>query len=276
MTSDNTLINDHGEKSTVLACQTVPNSDCLVELSDPKDILVVKPQIVRAQVASIEKLADRVLEITLRTKKPLRFAAGQHFELSLSTNFVRMYSAASLPSDLELKFQVQLHPGGRASKYFIETLKIGETVRLRGPMGTAYLREHCTAPTLFVSSGTGLGAMLALLRSFAKAGKSNAVHAYAGFTMSEDAYGADALDKAIADIMSARNYQRVIGGGPMARRDRRGLLTEALAANLGDLRMWRAYVFGSPHATEATARLLRQKGITPERLHVESFQFAAI
>ncbi len=276
MTSDNTLINDHRQKTSVLACQTVPSSDCLVELPDPKDVLVVQPQVARGQIASLEKLADRVLQITLRTKKALRFAPGQHFELSLLSNLARMYSAASLPDDLDLKFQIQMHMGGRASRHLSERLKIGDTLRFRGPLGTAYLRKQCAAPTLFVSSGTGLGAMLAMLRAFANAGMSNPVQVYAGFTMAEDAYGAEALDEAIANIKSLRRCQRVIGGGLMARRDRRGLLTDALATDLGDLRQWRAYVFGSPHAVDATARLLQQKGLAPERLHVEPFQFSGI
>lgn len=87
-----------------------------------------------------------------------------------------MYSAANLPSDPELTFHIQIHREGRAPQHFTNILKFGDMVRLRGPLGAAYLRQPYSAPTPFASSGTSLGPMLAQLRAFANAGNKNSVH----------------------------------------------------------------------------------------------------
>lgn len=264
------------DKSTVLACQAVPNANCLVELPDRDNVLVLPPQLARAQVLAVDSLAERVKQLRLRATKSLRFEAGQHFELGWSSNLIRIYSAASLQTDAELRFHVQLHRYGRASRHLAEVLKTGDSVRVRGPLGTAYLRRNCSAPILCISSNTGLGPMLALLRTIAEARMSNPVHIYAGFAMSEDEYGGAELERAAKDLPSLRRCQTVISGGTLRRGHRRGLLTDAVAADRASLRNCRAYLFGSPHAVEATSRLLRRNGIAPERLHAEPFHYSGL
>lgn len=275
ISSANPLGHDAGGQSTVLACQTAPNSDCLIELPDRNEVLVLPSQMVRAQVVAIEPMADNVQRLRVRPHKALDFVPGQYFELGLSSNLARMYSAASLPNDLELSFHIQLHRDGQASHHLAHVLKKGDTIRLRGPYGTAYLRERHSTPTLFVSSGTGLGAMLAQLRSLAAEGASHPVHVYAGFAMSEDSYGHEELERAAKNLKSIRRCERAIGGGTLRRGDRHGLLTDILAADLPDLDSWRAYVFGSPHAVDSTARLLLRKGLAPTRLHAEPFHYSS-
>ncbi|MGQ0696900.1 MAG: 2Fe-2S iron-sulfur cluster-binding protein [Panacagrimonas sp.] len=267
---------DRADKSTVLACQAVPNANCLVELPDRNDVLVLPPQIARAQVVAVDSLADRVRQLRLRPGKALRFEAGQHFELGWSSNLIRMYSAASLATDAELNFHVQLHRYGRASRHLADVLKTGDSVRLRGPLGTTYLRRSCSAPILCISSNTGLGPMLALIRAIGEARMTNPVHIYAGFAMSEDEYGRAELERAAKYLPSLRRCQTVIGGGTLRRGDRRGLLTDVIAADLANLRSSRAYLFGSPHAVEATSRLLGRNGIAPERLHAEPFHYSGL
>lgn len=276
ITSENSLGYEPTEKSSVLACQTVPNSDCLVNLPHRSEVLVVPPQILRAQVVAIEPLVGSVCQLRLRPNKPPHFAPGQHFEVGLSPNLARMYSAASMPGNSELVFHIQIHREGRASEYLTNILKIGDMVRLRGPYGTAYLRQHHSAPTLFVSSATGLGPMLVQLRALAEAGTSHPVHVYAGFVMSEDAYGHDELEQVTKNLKSLRRCERVIGGGALRRSDQHGLLTDILAADLSNIHSWRAYVFGSPHAVDSITRLLRRKGMSTERLHAEPFHYSSI
>lgn len=275
ISSENSLGHEPADTSTVLACQTVPNSDCLIELPDSSEVLVLPPQFLRADVSAIEPLADRVLRLRLRPHKPLRFVPGQHFEVALSSNIARMYSAASLPEDSELMFHIQIHSYGRASEHLTRSLKPGDLVRLRGPYGTAYLRPNHSAPTLFVSSATGLGPMLVQLRALADAGTSHPVYVYAGFAMSEDAYGQSELERVAHSLNALRRCERVIGGGARRRGDRHGLLTDILAADLRNIQSWRAYLFGSPHAVDSITRLLRRKGISPERLHAEPFHYSS-
>lgn len=45
---------------------------------------------------------------------------------------------------------------------------------------------------------------------------------------------------------------------------RTGLITDAIAADLADLRGWRAYLCGAPPMVEATSALIKQRGVASE------------
>ena len=47
---------------------------------------------------------------------------------------------AGVAGDATLEFHVRLLPGGRVSGYVARELKAGDTVRVSGPLGSAYLR----------------------------------------------------------------------------------------------------------------------------------------
>lgn len=263
------------DMSSVLACQTVPNADCLVEVPDPDDILTPPSQTAKGYVVAIDSPTNRVIRITIRTSKVLEFSAGQHFEVTWPPDIVRMYSAASHPSDQNLVFHVQIHHNGRASNYFKEVLTIGDTVKIRVPLGSTYLRRNCSAPILCISNNTGLGSLISILNDISNSQIKNPIFVYAGFSMPENVYGEDELKKCTRNIRNLRRCHIVVGGGARRRGVRRGLLTDVLAADFHGLREYRVYAFGSPHAIDVTSRLLRLKGVSRDRLHAEPFHYAA-
>lgn len=79
--------------------------------------------------------------------------------------------------------------------------------------------------------------------------------------MYEDAYGSEELERVAGSIKAQRRCERVIGGGVVQSRDRYGLFTDVIGADLDNLQNWRAYVFGSQYTEESTGRLLLRKGI---------------
>lgn len=266
---------DDGSARSVLACQTRPKTECLVELADSENTYVVPAQIATARVLSVRPLAARVTEIVLQPNKPLRFAAGQHFEFKFGTELIRHLSMASSPADPEVRVHVQHHPYGRLSEYVKNGLKVGDVAKLRGPLGTVYLRQRCGAPIVCISNNTGLGPMLALLGSIAQAAVPNRVFVYAGFTLVEDVYGLDELRELTSKIRGHVRTQVVTASGPVNRKEVRGLLTDALANGLSRIKGSRSYLFGSPHAVEAVARFLRREGFPAEQIHAEPFVYSS-
>lgn len=264
------------DMSYVLACQTTPNADCLVDIPDPDDILVLPPQIARGSIVEIDAPVERVRRLTLRVNKPLQFEAGQHFELTWRSGTARMYSAASLPTDANLTFDIQLHYHGVASSHVEQGLNIGDTVRIQGPLGATYLRRHCTAPILCISNNTGLGALIALLRTISESDMRNPVFVYAGFSVPEYVYGERELHRVTKTLRNLQRCQTVIGGGATRRGERLGLLTDILASDFRELSEYRVYAYGSPHAIDVTCRLLRLKGVAQDRLHAEPFHYAIL
>src|SRR3546814_18599569 len=68
----------------------------------------------------------------------------------------RAYSMASMPGEEVLEFHVRLIPGGRASQHIAETLKVGDSVQVEGPYGSAHLRPDDDSPLVLVAGGSGL------------------------------------------------------------------------------------------------------------------------
>jgi ferredoxin-NAD(P)+ reductase (naphthalene dioxygenase ferredoxin-specific) len=50
-----------------------------------------------------------------------------------------------------------------------------------------------------------------------------------------------------------------------------GLITEAIAQDIQGFHGWRAYVCGAPPMVEATATLLKQRGIDEQRVYADAF-----
>jgi ferredoxin-NAD(P)+ reductase (naphthalene dioxygenase ferredoxin-specific) len=177
---------------------------------------------------------------------------------------------AGLAGDGTLEFHVRVVPDGRVSGYVAHRLKEGDGVRVSGPLGTAYLRRKHAGPVLCVAGGTGLAPILSILRGAVAAGMANPVHLYVGARSPRDVYGLDwllELRERHADLRL--NVVVTSGGDP--REQRRGLVTDAIGADLASLEGWRAYLCGSPPMVEAATLLARRKGMSPEHIHADAF-----
>lgn len=255
----------------ILACQSSLLEDSTIEIPDIAEPVVHPGGRYRGRVLGVESLCDNVRLLRVGLDQPFRFSPGQCAEIELSRGLARLYSMAGLPDDDELRFHVRVHPHGRASNAIGEVLKPGDPLKVRGPYGTSYLRTHHSAPILCISAGTGLAPLLSVLRGIAAAQMMNPVYVYAGFMAREDAYELDALNALLQRIPSARARHILVAAGSMGRGLRRGLLTEAIDSDFGDLTGFRVHGFGSPFAIDAVVQLLRRKGVAEEHLYIDAF-----
>lgn len=254
----------------VLACQSAPAEASAVEVPDAGETVVHPGWRGRATVLGVEKLTHDVRLVRLSNEARLVFSPGQFIEVEFERRLSRVYSMSGLQTDDELQFHVRLHPSGRASQ-LIEALPVGATLRIRGPYGTAWLRQQHAQPILCVSAGTGIAPLVSVLRGIAQARLPNQVHVYAGFMSAEEVYGREWLATALKAVPNLRSSNLVVATGKQERGLRRGLLTEVLDQDLPHLGQWHAQVYGSPFAIEATVQLLRRKGIAEECLHADPF-----
>jgi ferredoxin-NAD(P)+ reductase (naphthalene dioxygenase ferredoxin-specific) len=149
-------------------------------------------------------------------------------------------------------------------------MKPGDAVRLSGPLGSAYLRLRHAGPMLCVAGGTGLAPILSIVRGAVAEGMRNAIHVYVGARAPREVYGIDELT-ALQRSHPALSLNVVVASGAEQRGQRRGLVTEAIARDLGNLDGWAAYLCGSPPMVEAAAVLARQKGIDATRIYTQAF-----
>lgn len=255
----------------VLACQCAPTEDSAIEVPDANEPVVHAPRRPRSQVLAIESLSHNIALLRLSNEDKMVFSPGQFAEIELGRGISRVYSMSGLPSDDELRFHVRLHPQGRASQFIGRGLKIGTSLKLRGPYGSSWLRQKHSDPILCVSAGTGLAPLLSILRGIAAADMTNPVHVYAGFMTREEVYGLDELAAALQRVPNLRASHVVVAAGKLERGLRRGLLTEVIETDLKRVASWQAHVFGSPFAVDATVQMLRRNGIVENRLHADPF-----
>jgi naphthalene 1,2-dioxygenase ferredoxin reductase component len=260
----------HGEGAHVLACQTFLTEPCTIEIPEPDEVVVHPARTVKATVLAIETLTHDIKRVVLKPAKPLDFSPGQYAQLQFTPEHVRPYSMAGVPGDATLDFHVRVVPGGRVSGYIANALKPGDTVRVSGPLGSAYLRLKHVDPVLCVAGGTGLAPVLSILRGAAARGMPNPVHLYFGVRSPRDVYGLEWLAE-IERTHPAFKLHVVVTSGGDPRKQRCGLVTEVIEQDLGNLDGWRAYLCGSPPMVEAATLLARRKGIAPARIHADAF-----
>ncbi len=254
----------------VLACRTYLTESCTIEILEPDEVVVHPARIVKATVTSIEDMTHDVKRLHLKPAKPLEFSPGQYVQLQFTPNHVRPYSMAGLCGDGQFEFHVRLVPDGRVTRYIDSELKLGDSVRVTGPLGSAYLRRRHEGPMLCVAGGTGLAPILSIVRGTISEGMCNPIHLYFGVRSPRDVYGLDWLAP-LQQAHPALKVHVVVSSGGNPASQRCGLVTEAIEQDLGDLSGWRAYLCGSPPMVESATLVARRKGVAPDHIHADAF-----
>jgi ferredoxin-NAD(P)+ reductase (naphthalene dioxygenase ferredoxin-specific) len=267
-------ITNPNEGRYVLACMSTLNESCVIEVPEPDEIVTHPARIVKAEVVAIEDATHDIKRIVMRCSKPLSFSPGQYAMLQFTPQHIRPYSMACLDTDGHLEFHVRLVPDGRVTGYIRDSLKVGDSVRVSGPMGTAYLRRKHEGPMLCIAGGTGLAPVLSILRGALAAGMQNEMHVYFGVRSPADIYCADQL-AAMAEQHPNLHVQTIVATGGRDGVHRRGLVTDAVAEDLPNLDGWRAYLCGAPPMVDAATLLLRRRGIQPEHVYADAFYASA-
>jgi ferredoxin-NAD(P)+ reductase (naphthalene dioxygenase ferredoxin-specific) len=255
----------------VLACQSTLTESCAIEIPEPDEVVVHPARILKATVTGIDVLTHDIRRLRLKPNKPLEFSPGQYAQLQFAPDLARPYSMAGLSHDAELEFHVRRVPGGRVTGHIFEQLRVGDSVRVSGPLGTAYLRTKHRGPMLCAAGGTGLAPILSIVRGAIAAGLTQAIHLYLGVRSGADVYGLQELRELQAQHPGLKVHVVVVTG-PSCDGQRVGLITDAIRADWpGSLDGWRAYLCGSPPMVEAVTQLVRGRGLAPEQTHADAF-----
>lgn len=256
---------------TVLACQTVLTDPCTVEIEEPDEVVVHPARTLKATVTAIDDLRHDVKALWLRPNKPLSYSPGQYAQLQFGPGLARPYSMAGLADDALLEFHVRVVPDGRATQHIAHQLQVGDTLRLSGPLGSAYLRQRHTGPMLCVAGGTGLAPVLSIVRGAIAAGLDNPIHLYVGARTPRDLYATERLQALAAQHPALRVQVVVTHPGEQRGPWRTGPVTRAVEDDFADLRGFQAYLCGSPPMVEAAAFLVKTLGLAPGQIHADAF-----
>src|SRR3954471_21415647 len=197
--------------------------------------------------------------------------AGQHVDVRLTSEdgyeAQRSYSIASAPEDDHLILTVERLEDGEVSPYLTETLRPGDDLELRGPIGGYFVwQASLGGPLLLVAGGSGVVPLRAMLRHHHATGSDVPVRLlYSARTRADLIYPAE-LDDDGAIITLTR--ERPQGWDGRTGRIDRELLA---AAGWPPARRPLVYLCGPTGFVEGIADALVALGHEPSRIRTERF-----
>ena len=258
----------------VLLCQARPLSDLRVEARLIANVEDVEIKTLPCRIAKMTRLAPDVMQVFLRLPavEPLRFKAGQYLDVLLDGGRRRSFSIASPPHDSDLlELHVRRVPGGGFTEALFETLHDGSLLRIEGPIGQFVYREQ-SAPALMIAGGTGFAPLKSMLRHALENGSSRAVWFYWGARQSIDVYE-EALMQEWGRKYPNLHFTAVLSEGGAAHH-RLGWVHEAVLADHPSLAAFDVYAAGPPAMVEAIRATFPARGVSEDRLHFDSFDYA--
>ncbi|WP_288829442.1 2Fe-2S iron-sulfur cluster-binding protein [uncultured Paraburkholderia sp.] len=260
---------------SVLACQTTVIENCAIEIPEPDEVVVHPARTIKGTVVGLEDLTHDIKRLRLALAKPLEFSPGQYATLQFTPQHIRPYSMACTQDAKEIEFHVRVVPDGRVTSYIAKDLKLGDQVRVNGPLGTAYLRRKYEGPVICIAGGTGLAPVLSVLRGKIASGMRNPVHLYFGVRSDNDVYGVGWLEE-IQEQYPNLHVHVVVATGTSQGKRRSGVVTQAVEQDWRSLNGWRAYLAGSPVMVDAATLLLMSKGIQQEHIYADAFYASGV
>ncbi len=270
--SEHALKPEEREKGVILACRTQVWDDTAIRRIDTEELVLHPSRVMRCRVVELEGLTHDIkgLRLTIEAGGPFKFSAGQYAQLEFGPGLSRHYSMASTPEALELVFHVRHMPGGRTSSHVAERLRVGDKVKVSGPLGVSYLRDQHQGPVLLVAGGSGLAPMLSILETRLARGGTARVALYFGVRSERDLYH-EARLKELAALHPNFRYHVVLSEQKGAKGRRYGLVHEAVAADWQEGEDLVAYLAGPPVMVEAASELLAARGLPARQIHADAF-----
>lgn len=213
-------VDDRGtaDKGTVLACQAkvIGNAEITFE-SVPE---VAKRSGV---VTGIAILASDIVEVIVTLSSPIAYRAGQYLGVKFSGFPARDLSPTvrhdGTAGPGELVFHIRRYPGGLVSTQVGSTIRPGHRVQVRGPFGSAYLRDG-DGPLVLIAGGTGWAPIWSVASAARREQRHRDLMVIAGSRDAEGLYMRRSLDWLIDDGVREIITTAEIGATDPVRRGR--------------------------------------------------------
>ncbi|WIM72939.1 ferredoxin reductase [Corynebacterium suedekumii] len=170
----------------------------------------------RGKIVSVERFPDDTIHLTIRPGwgVPVDFQAGQYIGIGLCVDgrFTwRSYSLTNAPDTSDGLFSITIRAveKGKLSNHLIGTAKPGINVRLAAPAGDFYLTDPLPEKILFVTAGSGVTPVIAMLRSLEEKRQSTDITVVHSVRNADDVIFGDVLADYDAHIQVTSEQGRV-------------------------------------------------------------------
>jgi benzoate/toluate 1,2-dioxygenase reductase subunit len=268
---EDALTQEEAAEGYILACQTRPRSDCVIEVPASSAACRTAGARHEGSLATVGKLSDSTLHFSIDLDDPakLAFLPGQYVNVEIpGTGLTRSYSFSSVPQAGQAGFVVRNVPDGRMSRYLSEVARPGERMAFSGPYGSFYLRE-AARPILFLAGGTGIAPFLSMLGALAGKAPADPVRLVYGVTRDVDLVALDQLEEATQKLPNF-SYRTCVADASSAHA-RKGYVTAHVDdewLNGGDVDV---YLCGPVPMVDAVRGWMTEKNLVPANFYHEKF-----
>ncbi len=262
-----------------LLCQAVALTDLEVSVREIAAVKDIKICMLPAKITSKDFLSTQVVRLKLKLPKSqhLQFLAGQYLEVVLPGGKRRAFSIASPPHDNEeLELHIRHVDGGDFTSRVFDELKVGDLLRIEGPLGTFFIRHDSSRPMLMLGGGTGFAPLKAMIEYLLQKQSKRSLHLYWGAKTLEELYCLQVPQSWAAEnphiqftaVLSDPEHKDKWQG-------RTGFVHQALEQDYPDLSGHDVYMSGPPMMIESAKRAFIARGLPEDRLFYDSFEFGA-
>lgn len=274
------LLEEEARESFVLLCQAhAASAEIVIEAREIKPPSVeVQVKNLPSRIERLERLAPDVMAVFLRlpAREPFHYVAGQYLDIMLPQNRRRSFSIANPPHDSGL---LELHVRRVSSGEFTQQLFSGAAektlLRIEGPLGQLWFREESKRPALLIGGGTGYAPLRAMLRHLLERGDRRPLHFYWGAQARVDLYE-DSSVRRWCEKHPNLHYTPVLSNPrpDEAWTGRTGWVHEAALQDHPNIHEFDVYAAGPPIMIEAIRHDFGARGLPPDQLFFDSFDFA--
>ena len=263
-----------------LLCQTAVNGNCLFEL--PRSLKKIaeadRPSHRTGRIAQSSLLARDIMYLRIQLSDTLTFAAGQF--LLMRTEAVkgqRSYSLANSENDVsELEIVIKRKSGGALTEWLFSADRVGEEVRIFGPIGASVFDPTSDRNLLCIVGGSGLAGAMAILSRAAAMGhlEHNSAELFFGVRTMQDGFFFDRISELVRDFPNLRATIALSDEVPSLDHTsrfqdlqfRHGLVHEVARDEMrGRYKETTAFLAGPPPMVEAAIRVLLMDAKLPAR-----------
>ena len=270
------LTDEEREGGVRLSCQVKVRNDLAIQI--PEELLAVREY--TCVCDQIEDLTHDMKRFVLRLQEPERmeYVPGQYVQLLCppypgnDEEVYRAYSIASDPADAQrIDLIIRRVPNGICTTWCFEHLQAGDTVRINGPYGEFRLTDT-DAPMLFIAGGSGMAPFVSILHQMEHTGDTRSTRYFYGGNQVRDLCLLDAMKRFEEQLPDFKFIPVVAEPGPGETwTGARGLVTEAITAELSDLAGYEAYLCGSPGMIDAAIKTITSMGIEETHIYYDKF-----
>ena len=258
-------------RGRVLACQCRAISDLIIRRS-PGEWAGMPVRCVehKATLRNVEMLGPEIRRFTFETAEPAEFLPGQYAILHLGEKLRRSYSMCNLPGGNVLQLIAKRYTDGIGSNR-LAGMQPGQCITIEAPFGVCTLRRK-PGRKVFVAGGTGISPILSMVSQAAEERMNFAapVHVIYGARTPAELAAGDILEQAAGRIANAQ-YLPVVKDAPEGWPYATGLVTDAIAATVSELRSAEFYVAGPPVMVNAVKALLQSADVPITQVCYDSF-----